>query len=655
MRANIKFLFFITLVIFIQLLTSCSKEIFYKKQSYYEKVILSPSINYNSFEKPYFKNRPTPLTKVIKGVILIGTTFYVFTNPNSISLQLQEPILTATATGLAAYTASSLIFKIGGAGGKVTLLKDQSDKIKWVERYNKKHKKKLILVSNSDLNTIKTISADVEFLFTPDSLIDVKNYYEAFPYSEHNNQIVNTVISKFSKDETRKSIEIYSENNSLYDALVKSYITKSEDEVEFKNSLDEYLYAEQYVESEYFNIITTKEFALDFINRYKKSEFINELIEKFYKSFSKEDIDKIISTNELNINYQKSDQLKNRYIELSKNFNEFFISIEKYKDCSFLIKPELFDNTFSKAREIYELLKSINFDSDVKANMEKVSTEIRAQYLRKNSMLLSTNQNEYENFVKEITSSEWLKKDNFSFLKDSIVYNYLKLTTENEYFTGEYLGGKPNGNGEYYSYRGITQIGNFNEGKFEGFGVERSIDGTIKEGEFKDGELNGNGTIKHPFGVVQKGNFKLGSQYGRGVIIKRNGDIIEGFFVGNRLVGLGKRKNVDGCMYEGDFSDDEFSGNGKFIWSEKVYFEGDFSENKRNGKGTLYFNNWSLSGTWSNDCPIEIIATNKELNITVDSPVKINFEECIITSENILIDYPELEEAFYNRINIGDK
>jgi hypothetical protein len=45
--------------------------------------------------------------------------------------------------------------------------------------------------------------------------------------------------------------------------------------------------------------------------------------------------------------------------------------------------------------------------------MEQVSTEIRAQYLRKNSMLLSANQNEYENFVKDITSSEWLKKDNF--------------------------------------------------------------------------------------------------------------------------------------------------------------------------------------------------------------------------------------------------
>jgi len=655
MKTNIKIPYFLVIVIFIQLFTSCSKEIFYQKQSYYESEILSPSINYTSFEKPHFKNRPTPLTKVIKGVILIGTTLYVFTDPNSINLQIQEPILNAAVTGLAAYTASSLIFKIGGAGGRVTLLKDESDKKMWVERYNKKNKKKLILVSNGDVNKIKTISADVEFLFSPDSLIDVKNYFEAFPYSQHNKNIVNTVISKFNKEDTRKTIEIYNENKALYDDLVKSYITKSEDETEFKTTLDEYLYAEQFVESEYFNVIASKEYALDFIKRYKKSAYIDELIEKFYSSFNKEEIDKIISTNELNISFQKSDQLKNRYIELSKNFNEFFVSIEKYRDCSFLIKPELFDNTFSKAREIYELLKSINFDSDVKANMEQVSTEIRAQYLRKQSSLLSANQNEFENFVREITSSEWLKKDNFSFLKDSIVYNYLKLTTENEYFTGEYLGGKPNGKGEYYSYRGITQIGNFNEGKFEGLGVERSVDGTIKEGEFKDGELNGAGTIKHPFGVVQKGNFKQGSQYGRGVILKRNGDIIEGFFVGNRLVGLGKRKNVDCTFYEGDFSDDEFSGNGKFIWSEGVYYEGDFLENKRNGKGTLYYNNWSLTGNWVNDCPIEIIATNKELTSTLDSPLKINLEECMITSENILTDYPELEEAFYKRINIGDK
>ena len=169
---------------------------------------------------------------------------------------------------------------------------------------------------------------------------------------------------------------------------------------------------------------------------------------------------------------------------------------------------------------------------------------------------------------------------------------------EGNYYKGNLVNGKANGEGELVLFNKVKYIGNFFvddipngkgkminlmdgseyegdvvQGKKEGKGILKFKDGTIYEGEFKDDDFNGNGILKYNNGRKYEGNFKEGKMDGNGKFIWE-----------------------DGKTYIGSYVNDKKHGQGKLIYNNDKYYEGSWVNNKQHGEGTLYLNGKILKG-----------------------------------------------------------
>ena len=169
---------------------------------------------------------------------------------------------------------------------------------------------------------------------------------------------------------------------------------------------------------------------------------------------------------------------------------------------------------------------------------------------------------------------------------------------EGNYYKGNLVNGKANGEGELVLFNKVKYIGNFFvddipngkgkminlmdgseyegdvvQGKKEGKGILKFKDGTIYEGEFKDDDFNGNGILKYNNGRKYEGNFKEGKMDGNGKFIWE-----------------------DGKTYIGSYVNDKKHGQGKLIYNNDKYYEGSWVNNKQHGEGTLYLNGKFLKG-----------------------------------------------------------
>ena len=169
---------------------------------------------------------------------------------------------------------------------------------------------------------------------------------------------------------------------------------------------------------------------------------------------------------------------------------------------------------------------------------------------------------------------------------------------EGNYYKGNLVNGKANGEGELVLFNKVKYIGNFFvddipngkgkminlmdgseyegdvvQGKKEGKGILKFKDGTVYEGEFKDDDFNGNGILKYNNGRKYEGNFKEGKMDGNGKFIWE-----------------------DGKTYIGSYVNDKKHGQGKLIYNNDKYYEGSWVNNKQHGEGTLYLNGKILKG-----------------------------------------------------------
>ena len=169
---------------------------------------------------------------------------------------------------------------------------------------------------------------------------------------------------------------------------------------------------------------------------------------------------------------------------------------------------------------------------------------------------------------------------------------------EGNYYKGNLVNGKANGEGELVLFNKVKYIGNFFvddipngkgkminlmdgseyegdvvQGKKEGKGILKFKDGTIYEGEFKDDDFNGNGILKYNNGRKYEGNFKEGKMDGNGKFIWE-----------------------DGKTYIGSYVNDKKHGQGKLIYNNDKYYEGSWVNNKQHGEGLYYLNGKVLKG-----------------------------------------------------------
>lgn len=633
------------------LFSSCNKEILYTKKAYC-KEMQGIKTNYVVFNKPYFKKKPTAFTRLLKLSVGVGTGYYFYLYPEQFLTYVSDPSIIGAATGVAGFTLSAAVLGISGGGRKTIQVRSNNDQLDWLKRFNKKHKNKYFYIQGSDSSnyfSIKTIPKDFEFKFIPENLNDIKNYHSVFPNSSYNSDLIKKSISVLSKEELLVLIELYSDQLEAILPAKMAYISLAKDEYEFKSILDRFQELEPSVEENYAEIIATFDFASDFINRYRSSSELESVIEKTFKTASKDKLIQLLKM-DVAISEQLKDRIENRIIDLSENLTQYTESIQLYEKSSYPIKPIDFTENYKYAEKICDVLSNRFLHSDQQTLISNVINQVKLNYLRNQSKLYEEESIAYYEFIKKITHQQWLADSTIELVKDSILFDYLDLTTEDSYFTGGYSSGKPDGNGVLYMRNGKSFTGNFIEGVLEGKGIERHSDGMILEGDFVKNALHGKGKVYHSNGIIQQGNFIEGEQTGLGEIVYKKGDVIKGFFYGNKLNGIGERINADSSQYTGYFLENKFSGQGKYSWNSNLWFEGEFKENKRNGKGKLHYNNMTISGTWEKDCPVEvsIIKDSKTESAISNSLV---FVDCTAPFTDFAVDNPELVQIILKHLN----
>ena len=158
-----------------------------------------------------------------------------------------------------------------------------------------------------------------------------------------------------------------------------------------------------------------------------------------------------------------------------------------------------------------------------------------------------------------------------------------------------------NDDGDYNTYAGEA-LGVGLEFLREGKGIFSVPDGERYEGEFKDDNFNGDGVYHFVKGDRYEGEFKDEKKHGTGAF----------YF-------------VNGNRYEGEFKNNNFNGKGVYYFANGNRYEGDWKCDKKDGKGVYHFVNGDhFKGTWKDDSFITNKDSQKDKNLIIIRPVKMN-------------------------------
>ena len=168
---------------------------------------------------------------------------------------------------------------------------------------------------------------------------------------------------------------------------------------------------------------------------------------------------------------------------------------------------------------------------------------------------------------------------------------------EGNYYKGQLVNGKGNGEGELVIFNKVQYIGNFIDDIPNGKGkMINLLDGSEYEGEIVQGKKEGKGILKFKDGTVYEGEFKDDNFNGNGTMKYYNGRKYEGTYKDGKMDGNGKFIWEDGKIYIGNYVDDKKHGKGKLMWNNEKYYEGNWVNNKQHGEGMYYLNGKVLKG-----------------------------------------------------------
>ena len=161
----------------------------------------------------------------------------------------------------------------------------------------------------------------------------------------------------------------------------------------------------------------------------------------------------------------------------------------------------------------------------------------------------------------------------------------IQYSQNGDYYIGEFLNNKKNGNGISILKNGTRYEGSFKNNKHDGYGKLIQIDGEIFAGEWKEGKIEGNGIRYHNNGDKYIGNYKNNLKHGKGNYIFSNGNSYDGNWENGKANGIGKFIFKNGNFYEGEFKDNIICGKGVFNMKNGDSYIGNFKNGLINGKG----------------------------------------------------------------------
>ena len=167
------------------------------------------------------------------------------------------------------------------------------------------------------------------------------------------------------------------------------------------------------------------------------------------------------------------------------------------------------------------------------------------------------------------------------------------------------------GRGEFASPESQGQVlsdGSIYSGQFDqndkctGYASYSWFSGERYTGDFLNGQYNGQGEIQFADGRRYVGSWVNGQKNGYGVFSYANGDIYEGEFVNDDCHGDGKYTFPNGDFYTGNFANGCYDGIGTFAWANGTEYTGEWSAGVKHGRGLITFpDGQTQEGTWDND------------------------------------------------------
>lgn len=203
----------------------------------------------------------------------------------------------------------------------------------------------------------------------------------------------------------------------------------------------------------------------------------------------------------------------------------------------------------------------------------------------------------------KVTKDRWLEAANTS-LAATLQHKGMAKTDENgqptatrtmnysfadgSSYSGEWFGGKMQGQGKYSGANGSVFEGVFLKGVMHGAGSARYKSGEVYEGEWARDLPHGKGKLTFSGfknGKVYEGEWEAGKKKGRGILKWENGDVYDGEWDNDRPHGRGLLTKTDGTKYDGEWKEGRRSGKGVCTSNSGTIYDGEWLNDAHHGKG----------------------------------------------------------------------
>ncbi|XP_042450888.1 phosphatidylinositol 4-phosphate 5-kinase 6-like [Zingiber officinale] len=182
------------------------------------------------------------------------------------------------------------------------------------------------------------------------------------------------------------------------------------------------------------------------------------------------------------------------------------------------------------------------------------------------------------------------------------VYNAERLLSTGDFYTGQWCGSVPHGQGKYLWTDGCMYEGEWQHGKTMGKGKFSWPSGATYEGEFKGGFMDGYGTYIGALGDTYRGTWSMNLKHGHGVKSYASGDYYDGEWRCGVQDGHGRYVWKNGNEYVGRWRAGIVDGRGTLVWANGNRYDGGWEDGVPKGNGNFRWADGGLYiGYWSKE------------------------------------------------------
>jgi hypothetical protein len=350
-----------------------------------------------SVTDPHYDNVLTPIgaASIAASTLSAGYAGY---NSNLIRLndgadQTTSKIGNALIGATVGFGTSYLVNRLLGWGKT----KPMNNSIDWLRKANKNY---AVITSTNDLIVIPK-NADEKYQIR--SLEDANQFVSVFNNSRYTDEAFKTGIQNLYRNDLPKLISLFPNTTSIATAKDK-YVRISPSYSEITLAVSKYPESNLNMEEKFFNLVKTTSDAIDFKTRYPRSNYFEQIVEKLTTTVPRAELPQLIEA------YRETKNAEEAiiyYIITSQTVDEFFNSINQYKNQKFAIYEAADKSSFEEARKTKNSLLNVKTILG-ETNYSRLEASL-AEETMENVLNLITTKEGFKNYINLISNDPWLQ------------------------------------------------------------------------------------------------------------------------------------------------------------------------------------------------------------------------------------------------------